>query len=308
MPRHVAITLMLLSLTACGDDDGQPKDAGNDGALPDAGDGGGLIPRRDSSVVEGDPIPDCDVLDPLACGAGQKCDWVLRFATTTQAEIYTGCIDKQDERELGVPCEQWGRRYDALGLTQDAFVDPCVEGAFCAPDPELRAVSTCQPLCESGVTCAGASFCRGTPVGGGAAVSVCGPSDDCDGLAQAGCDEGDSCYLRSNGARDGALAVCLPYAQQAGVVGAHGDACLYDGAQYLNACQPGAVCWGSPRKQPSEWATSEVYCRSYCDPALSGDDSDGGTSPCGGGQCVSLSDASLDIDVSAITSVPGVCD
>jgi hypothetical protein len=232
----------------------------------------------------------------------------LRFVTETQAQIYTGCVDERDERQPGVPCEQWGRTYEADGLTQTVLVDPCVEGSFCGVDPELRNVFTCQPLCATGNDCDAGSFCGGTPVGGGATVPICHASDDCDGVAQTGCGTGDACYLRPNGPRDGALAVCLPYTPQSPVIGAPGDQCLYDGAQYLSACQPGSVCWGSPRVTPALWSDTEIYCRRYCDPTQIPNDVDGGSGPCGSAQCVSMGDPTLGLDVSALSSVPGLCD
>lgn len=307
MSRRYVIGLLLFSIAACGDDDAMPVDAGSD-AANDAGDGGGFIPRRDSAVIEGDPIPSCDRQDPLACGAGQKCGWVLRFVTDDSAEIYTGCVEKQDERQPGVPCELWGREYEVDGLTNDVFVDPCVEGSFCAPDPRLRDVYSCQPLCDSARDCDGSSLCAPTPVGGGAGVDVCQASDDCDGLAQEGCGTGDSCYLRPNGSSDGALAVCLPHTPQQSVTGAPGDPCFYDGAQYLSACQPGAVCWGSPRVAPEQWEASEIFCRSFCDPLLGSGDADAGGGACGTGDCVWLGDPALGLNVSGLSSVPGVCD
>lgn len=305
--RYVIAALLVVA--ACGDDDAMPTDAGgNDAGTRDAGDSGGFIPRRDSSVMQGDPVPDCDRLDPLACGAGQKCGWVLRYVDATSAQIYTGCVDERDEREPGVPCEQWSREYNVDGLTQDVFVDPCVEGSFCGVDPELRDVFTCQPLCATGRDCEGGSYCAGTPVGGGASVRICQPSDDCDGVAQTGCGRGEACYLRPNGNSDGALAVCLPHTPQPPVTGAPGDQCLYNGAQYLSACVPGAVCWGSPGVAADQWTDSEIYCRSYCDPMAAATDVDAGGGTCGGGTCVWLGDPSFGLDVSAVTSVLGVCD
>jgi len=308
MSRSFVICSLLLAVAACGDDDAVPVDAGSDASLSDAGDGGGFIPRRDSSVVETDPIPACDRLDPLGCGAGQKCGWVLRFLDEQSAEIYTGCVDELDERDLGVPCVQWGRTFEAAELTQDVFVDPCAEGSFCGVDSELRNVYTCQPLCDSGRDCDDASFCTGTPVGGGASVGICQPSDDCDGVAQTGCGNGETCYLRPTGQSDGPLAVCLPYTPRPPVTGEPGDRCLYEDGQYLSACAPGAVCWGSPRVAPAQWTGTDIYCRSYCDPTLGPADDDAGSAQCGGGTCVSLSDPTLGLNVSAITSVPGVCD
>lgn len=308
MSRWSVIGLLVLSLAACGDDDAATTDAGGDAAVDDAGDSGGFIPRRDSSVIEGDPVPTCDRLDPLACGAGQKCAWVLRFVDAQSAEIYTGCVDEQDEREPGVPCEQWGRFYEAEGLTQDVLVDPCVEGSFCGADPKLRDVYTCQPLCATGRDCDGSSYCGATSVGGGASVRICQPSDDCDGVAQTGCRTGEACYLRPNGLSDGALAVCLTHTPQSPVIGAPGDQCLYDGAQYLSACMPGSVCWGSPRLTPDRWSDTEIYCRSYCDPMEVPTDADAGNGTCGTGTCVWMGDPALGLNVSALTSVPGICD
>ncbi len=307
MLRRFATLFVITALAACGDDDGPAADAGHDAARDDAGDSGGFIPRRDSSVVAGDPIPDCDRIDPLACGAGQKCAWVLRFVSETSAAVYTGCVDERAERERGVPCEQWGRAYEAAGLSDETYVDPCAEGLFCAPDPNLRNVYTCQPLCEIASDCTSTEICAGTPISSTIAIPICRPSDDCDAQDQLGCGTGESCYLRPNGAYDGALALCLPHSPLTPGAGAPGDPCFEAGVQYISACQAGSVCWGDPRLTPAQWEDADIRCRSYCDPTLSSD-GDAGEDACGAGQCVWLGDPALALNVSGLTVAPGVCD
>lgn len=305
--RGVLAIPLLLLLAACGDGDATPTDAGSDAA--DAGrDTGIFVPRRDSSVPVGDPIPDCDTTDPLACGAGQKCDWVLRFVTAESASVYTGCVEERAERERGVPCVQFGRAVEADGLEFGALIDPCAEGLFCAPDPTVRGLMTCQPLCESTRDCGADSYCAGTPISDSIAVPVCQPSDDCDAIAQSGCGGTDACYLRPNGPYDGALSVCLPHSPITAGGGAPGDPCVSGGAQYISACQPGAVCWGNPRITPDLWTGSDIRCRSYCDPLTDLGDDDAGTGACGTGQCVWLGDPDLALNNSALTRPPGVCD
>ena len=306
MLRHFALAACLV-LIACGDDGATAPDAGHDAATQDAGDGGGFIPRRDSSIPSGDPVPDCDLLDPLACGAGQKCAYVLRAMSSGSAVVYTGCVDEHAERERGVPCEQWGRAYQAPGLTDETYVDPCAEGLLCALDPELRDVYTCQPLCSTEAGCGDTEVCVGAPIGGSLTVPICQPSDDCNALAQTGCGTGESCYLRPNAAYDGPVALCLTHTPLTPGAGAPGDPCVSQGAQYISACQPGSVCWGDPRLTPAQWDTTDIRCRSYCDPARA-NAIDAGESECGTGECVGLADPSLNLNTSGVTVAPGVCD
>lgn len=304
MSRTSWVSLVLLALVGCGDDDGgNTPDSGHDAATNDAGDGG-FVPRRDSAVPVDDPIPACDGIDPLACGAGQKCAWVLRFTSATEAGVYLGCVDEQNEREPGVPCEQWGRTIEHPALTQDAYADPCVEGTFCAPDPTIRDVYTCQPLCQATSGCGQGMFCGATPISAELAVRICVPSDNCDALAQSGCDAPDSCYFRGNGSGDGPLAVCLPYTPRSPIIGEPGDPCVAEGSLYLSACQPGSVCWGDPRLPPAQWTAADIECRPLCDPEAS--DADAGFG-CDVGECIWLGDPALGHDVSAISSVPGIC-
>ena len=306
-------------LTAgCGDDDapsdGGPSDASMD-AEPRAE--GGFIRPRDAQNTSGDPLPECDRFDPLACSAGESCQVVIRRAAgEEQFLIYSGCVEGVDPRGGGDPCVplQLGGSnvpYKAEGLEDEVYVDQCDEGLFCAPDPDVRGHFSCQRSCESGrfagqvgmVCPSDTEFCTGR----GTFEEVCRQSDECDPTSPQSCGPGSGCYLRLNDTGTGLLTVCLA---QSPMPLADGEPC-----QFLDDCQPGSSCFAPARLPPARWTAEDLICRRSC---IVGAEADAGAEPvdeddagvaagtCGGGlSCVGFGSG---LDLSAVSSALGQCE
>jgi hypothetical protein len=304
-------------LTSCGDDDEVGDGSTADGGM-DAGDDDGFVrPRRDAQVGT-DPVPECNRFDPLACGAGQRCQVVIRRAAgEEQFLIYNGCIEGGDTRGEGDPCDPWGGGfvpYRADGLDDELYADPCDSGLFCAPDPDVRGHFTCQRACESGrfegqlgMACGSdEQYCTGP----GPYEEVCRNSDECDPTSPSGCGAGIGCYLRLNDTGTGVLTVCLPTVE---VPVTDGAAC-----QFLNDCQPGSSCWGPARVPATRWAAEDLQCRRSCSAGDEGvdagidvaDGEDGGVSGSGGcrggTECVAFEGSGLDL--STVSASLGQCE
>jgi hypothetical protein len=307
---------LLLVVAGCGDDD-DVADAGSGDAGMDAGDDDGFVrPRRDAQTGS-DPVPECNRFDPLACGAGQRCQVVIRRAAGEQQFlIYTGCVEGGEVRAEGDPCDPWGGGflpYRADGLDDELYADPCGDGLFCAASPDVRGHFTCQRACESGrfegqlgMACGGeGQYCAGP----GPYEEVCLDSDDCDPTSRSGCGPGIGCYLRLNDTGTGVLTVCLPTVE---LPVADGAAC-----QFLNDCSPGSSCWGPTRVPAERWVAADLRCRRSCnvgdegtdagsDPVVVDDGEDGGVAGSACSQCVAFDGASLDL--SAVSPSLGQCE
>jgi hypothetical protein len=301
---------------ACGDDaELTPVDAG-DTADADTRPRPGLLPRPDNQDPSGDPIPLCDRFDPLACGAGQECRVVIRRAAgAADFEIFSGCVEGIEGRALGDPCDPWGGGvlpYQAPGLQAEVYVDPCDEGLFCGPDPDVRFASSCQVACarDQGIGCGSSSqYCLAA--GQTSFEDVCRESDGCDPADATACGVGAGCYLRLNDRADGVLSVCLPVAME---VVEDGQPC-----DFLNSCHPGSSCLPPVRLAVEQWQDSDWLCRAHCTPdpdatALDGGgDEDAGTTPggpgsaaCpGGAECADLQAAGF--DTGAVGRAVGQC-
>lgn len=307
--------LVVLSSAACGDDDDTTPDDGGVDATTGSGGTGGIRVRDGGGggdpITGDDPIPECDRFDPLACRPGQDCTVVIRRAPTeTSFLIYTGCIDRDVARGMNAPCDPWGgfaKPYEAPGLGDEVYVDPCEPGLFCAADPNHRNASSCQQACESGrFQGQRGAFCGGNDkycTGPGFYEEVCRTADGCDPADPDSCGDASGCYLRFNDTSEGVLAVCLPTVEEPL---ADGTAC-----QFLNDCMPGSSCWGPARFPPGRWTEADLRCRRSCALAgVAGDagtDDDGGVSAdpmssCGSGQvCRDFSEAGLDT-----STLPGI--
>lgn len=309
--------LILAALTgaACGDsEDSTPVDAGMDASGGGGGTGGRFSNRRpDAQVLQGDLVPPCDRLDPLACGAGQECEVVVRRSAGEDTfSVYDGCIESRAQtRGEGEPCDPFGGflvAYSAPGLEDEVFYDPCDVGLYCAPDPHVRNADTCQRSCVSGaLACDSPSeLCLGPDP----FREVCVPSDGCDPLDLTACGVGSGCYLRLGDQGDRVLTVCL--GTQPEPI-ADGEPCTL-----ISDCNPGSSCFGPTRLPPSRWTQADLLCRRTCSPAGSGAD-DGGTtdgdldggaaagSGCPGGQqCVPFEGSGLSTET--IPSAIGQCE
>lgn len=304
----------LIALPACGDDDEGASAA--DAATAGSGGGGGFTRPRPDAQVGTDPVPECDRADPLACGAGERCQVVIRRpAGEAQFLIYAGCIEDTDARGLGDPCEQWGGAalpYQAEGLDDELYFDPCAEGLFCAPDPVVRGSFSCQVACQSGlfdgfpqVPCnAAGEYCT-APSTATPYEEVCQPADDCDPTTAQGCGPDQGCFLWLDDTATGVLTLCLPLV----------DEPLADGlpCRAANECRPGSSCWGPTGLLPSRWES--LACRRSCIAgqdvsADAGSDDDAGVS--GGGACSAAAECvafeGSGLDLSAVDPALGQCD
>jgi hypothetical protein len=209
-------------------------------------------------------------------------------------------------RGLGDPCDPFGglaEPYQATGLTDAVYVDPCGEGLFCAADFQVRGLSKCQRACASAsvsgytVACDGAGeYCSGN----GVFQQVCRESDGCDPSDPSSCGPGRGCYLRLGDDISTVLSLCFP--EPAEPV-ADGESCIdaASGTYYINAWSPGASCWGPVRLAPARWQNTDYLCRRACRPSDAsgsdaGDDDAGvGAGACAAGQqCVDFSGSGLD--------------
>jgi hypothetical protein len=308
------IALFALLLGGCGDDDGGDAGTG-DAATDGGGDDDDLRPRRDGSMGS-DPVPECDRFDPLACGAGQRCQLVIRRAAgEMQFLIYPGCVEESGARSEGTSCDPWGGLflpYRAEGLVDELYADPCEQGLYCAPDSAVRGF-TCQRSCQSGfyegfgqVSCPADAYCIGPE--GAPFEEACVSGDRCDPTDRNGCAPGFGCYLRLNDTATGALSVCLPTL----------DPPLADGevCQTYRDCRAGSSCWGSARVPPTQWVQADLRCRRSCtvgEPlpdvdidAGADDGEDGGASAASCNECVPFDESG--VDPAAVSATLGQCE
>jgi hypothetical protein len=215
-----------------------------------------------------------------------KCDVVIRRPLDAPEadgfSISLGCVDTGNERVAGEPCIPWGgftTPIEAEGLTEEAHHDPCGPGLFCAPDPRVRGLNTCQPSCDSfgsGLPPRGcdsdATYCSGA----GPFREVCVPGDDCDPREPAACGPGQGCYVRFNHDESAALTVCLPELPAPDPLQPSQPYALEDGAQcaYINHCKAGSSCWGPTTVLHNVWGVEDLVCRRSCTVS---DDGDAGT-------------------------------
>jgi hypothetical protein len=283
------------------------RDAATDAAAPPPP--VDMLPRRDAQVGGEDVVPECQRTDPASCATGERCAVVIRRPPeATDYTIYEGCVEAGGERGLGDPCAPFGglvEPYRAAGLTDVVYADPCGDGLFCAPDFEVRGLNTCQRACASPsvtgytVACEGAGeYCGGNQP----FQQVCRTSDGCDPSDPMSCGPGRGCYLRLGDDIETVISLCFP---EPDMPVADGESCIDEatGTYYINACSPGASCWGPVRKPPIRWANEDYLCRRACDPTLAsagadaGDD-DAGTAAdgcVGSRECVDFAASGLDI-------------
>lgn len=253
---------------ACGDDGGgsstTPTDAGmmSTGTMDSGTQGPMVIPRRDAQVTETpDPIAQCNRANPSACPAGEVCDvLVRRFAGDMQYTLYTGCVKAASERGAGDPCNPditAGNVYEAEGLKDPVFRDPCGPGLVCAPNRQVRGGYSCQTACSGGqidepFACEDpTALCASTDI-----AEFCRKADGCSVEKQTGCLGGEACYLLPSDDQKQLLAFCSP---EPAMPDADGMPC-----RSLVSCKPGSVCLGPVRMPISSWTDTNVICRPTC--------------------------------------------
>ena len=274
--------LASLSLVGCSSESSPPvaDDAAvevvDSGTNKDAG--LGRRPRPDQGT-QGDPLPACERFSPTACAAGQKCQVVIRRAPEEeQFSIYPGCVDRGKERGLGAPCVAWDVTFEAPGLEDEIYVDPCAEGLICTNDPDVRNHMSCQPACETGMAgqpygCSSArAFCSSSA---GPLREVCVETEGCDPRDPNACGQGRACYVIPDDTITGVLGLCTPVISEPVPAG---EPC----SSFTAECEPGTICWGPTRVPPMRWVDEDLICRRACsadaDPSDfdAGDEQDGG--------------------------------
>ena len=193
-------------------DTGGPDDGGTDGGGvgTDSGtDGGG------GGACTGPTMGPCNVTMPASCGAGMACVMV----GSTMDGWMTACI-AAGVGGAGAACDP-----TMPGQCQEGF--QCNDGG-------------CRRICCVNTDCSAGDFCG---MIGGANAGFCQTPDDCDLIAQTGCEAmaGTGCYPGSGGLQ------CA----SAGTTG-EGATCMF-----VNECMPGMGCIG-PMGGPS-------VCRRWCD-------------------------------------------
>lgn len=224
--RQLGLSLVVgMALAACSGGpnpgvDGGPRDGGGNpvdgGPRPDGGntmtDGGG-------SGQCGPTGGACDLGTATSCGTGMAC--LLQGSSTTS----------------------WTTICAPAGVGgDDAACDPmmagqCQEGFGCDNDARV-----CRHWCCSNEDCPPTQFCN---VFAGTNAGLCSAPDNCDPIAQTGCEAGQECNVLGNGDR-----VCDP----AGTV-TEGMICMA-----RNACVAGFTCVALTTETDS-------HCRAYCDPS-----------------------------------------
>lgn len=221
-----------LAAFGCDDGDNGPEDAGGGGVdsgvdLMDSG------PEVDSGPTPGE---DAGSTDPDGgssggmCGNSGDCDLLAQDCPESQACRYLVMSAGETPRGL---CEPAGVKLEGEACSR-ASEPECAEGLICFE-------GACREYC-----CGGRStdcsvlgqFCLGL----GSEAGVCVPSDDCDPVAQTGCETGEACLTLNNGGL-----LCTEPTSDAAAVG---EPCAS-----LNGCVAGSGCFGDPG-----------VCRAYCDP------------------------------------------
>jgi len=263
--KKISLFLACALVVACGDDD-RPSDdpttiPSDLGPRPDTGPGPDLGPPVDMGPSGPDMGPGmsmcpegvCDLVTNAGCEAGQGCYFAAEMEGDPPAPLCAPAGTLAD----GASC---GNANDC----QEGFIcvgDPGVCRRICCGDNDADCdPSTTGQLCLINIVDA-----DGEPTG----VGACQLPDDCDPIAQTGCESPEACFPSG----DGAFSCTTPGD------GTQGSVC--DDAQ----CAAGFLCIMQPDDMPS-------ICAQVCDTADPVCDADG--TSCGGltgyddiGVCVS---------------------
>jgi hypothetical protein len=256
--RRAGILGLGLLVFACGDDSapadgGAPRDAGRvdsggrDAARPDAG-------PRDAGTDAGGPVSECDPTMPGMCGAGMKCSTVIDRTDPENVAVFFGCTPTSiGTAGDGVLCGRGRDVPDATGFETDT----CAEGLICLTDGTF---TRCRALCGLSDTMEcnrETQYCQ--LVNDEPAFGACFTTDDCDPVAQTGCDEGDACYALEN-TFDDVVGVCFTVTPPEGMTDPlpAGEPCMF-----VNNCVAGTQC--RPIDDSVEMPT-DFECRTLCDP------------------------------------------
>ncbi len=217
-----SIALSALFVVACGDDSRSGTDSGLvvgiDGGGRDSGPGVDSGPGMDGGGTDGMVTPGtcggamCDLVTGGGCMTGQACQLLAAAA----GEMPEGM------------CVPSGTLGDGAACT---MATDCQEGFACVV-PAGSGAGTCQHYCcpmapGANAACPTGQSCMTTFQD--TDVGYCSFPDDCDPIAQTGCDAGEGCYL----AMGGTFACAVP----AGDAGGTGHPCAF-----INDCMPGYAC------------------------------------------------------------------
>lgn len=240
MSRILLCVLVGMMAFGCGDDDGSnDSGAGNfdAGRVQDTGS------SPDTSVFDAGPTPEDTGAVPDTgltfdaggggmrgemCPAAQACNVVNGIGCMAEEGCFLARLP--DSEDAAAMCAMAGT--GAIGTT-------CMAANACAPG--LNCIGgECRAMCCGGEDgdCPEGGRCGGrTSIDG---IGFCLVADDCDMLAQTGCDEGEGCY---------------PLSAEGGTIcGSAGT--IVDGAACTSAndCVPGSLCLG------------DGFCHSLCTP------------------------------------------
>lgn len=270
--------------------DGGVRDVG--GSTTDTGLVRDTGPRTDAGVdAGGTDRNECDPFTAGSCDASEKCSVVIDRTDEENIQVFFGCVSNAGAKGEGVICS--GGR-DATPADEDDSVstDDCRQGLFCW-DVEGESVNRCQGLCGdgAGTGCGVESYCEG--LNSEPAFGVCKEGDNCDVVAQTGCEGEDGCYLIANDTPEW-ISSCFPFNAPDGGTGAAGEECTS-----INVCAPGTLC----QVDRVDGGTS-AHCRAVCNPV--GADMDAGV-PCAAETACEAVSTLSDGGVIRAPGTPGVC-
>lgn len=234
MRSLLALTSILCLAVACGDDDGPPADTGRD--VPANVD----TNRQDTNMQDtnGQDTNMQDANSSGMCPASHMCDLVSQDCSGDDG-CYFG-VD-MDGNSLGV-CASPGTA--AFGETCDAAA-ACVAGLSCIGGTCVQACCGSNDHCTMGGECIGR-------IQGEDTVGFCVTFDNCDIVAQTGCEEGEGCY------ESGENNLCTTA----------GSAAVGAACQRSNDCAPGNICVRMEGQEPA--------CQDACNPANGSNDCNSG--------------------------------
>ncbi|MEY4579243.1 MAG: hypothetical protein RL701_3946, partial [Pseudomonadota bacterium] len=272
--------LLALSAAACGDDDDNSTGGGGSsgskaGSSASSGKGGtaggnvGMIPRPDAGVDTPEAVPACNPTIANSCKTGYTCDLLIRRkAADTDYSVMHGCVAVTRERGLGDPCDPVlpnAAPYEAPGVIDEIFREPCGSGLSCAPNRAVRGAYSCQTAC-------GLGRYGTTPIQCAKPDEICFPAsqvadacrkpDACDVSKQSGCLGEEACFLMISNDRRQYLTFCTEPLAMPDPDGATGCTLL--------SCTPGSVCSGPVNVPFASWTDENVKCRRSCDGSKSG--------------------------------------
>lgn len=180
----------------------------------------------DTDTGTGDPCPEvdseCDLVEGTGCAAGLRCGYWWALEGEGSPEVR--CLDPGD---VGI-----GDACDVVSLRCGGFANDCAQTAECL-EPRDGAGPQCLHYCSGPGTCEDGSPC-GTTIPW-SELSVCVAGDACDPDDQSGCEEGEGCYMVTDGIAW--TTQCIEFHAKSGSTGQTGAPCTF-----VENCAPGWQC------------------------------------------------------------------